>query len=46
MGPTCQICAPHPGIFIGDVSPTNVTGYIRRFHIIDEYIITFVGTDE
>jgi hypothetical protein len=24
----------------------NVTRYIRRFHITDEYIVTFVGTDE
>jgi hypothetical protein len=47
-GPTCQIhaSAPRPGIFIGDVSPMNVTGYIRRFHITDECIVTFIGTDK
>jgi hypothetical protein len=37
---------PHPIIFVGDVSPMNITGYIRRFHITDEYIVTFIGTDE
>jgi hypothetical protein len=37
---------PRPGIFIGDVSPTNVIGYIHRFYVTDEYIITFVSTDE
>jgi hypothetical protein len=36
----------HPGIFISDMSPMNVTRYIRRFHVTDEYIVTFVGTDE
>jgi hypothetical protein len=24
----------------------NITGYIRRFHVTDEYIVTFVGTNE
>jgi hypothetical protein len=46
----CQLSVPHPGhcpsTFIDDVSPTNTTGYIRQFHITDEYIVTFVGTDE
>jgi hypothetical protein len=27
-------------------SPTNVIRYICRFHVTDEYIVTFVGTDE
>jgi hypothetical protein len=44
-GPTYQIC-PCPIIFVGDVSPMNVTGYIYLFHITDEYIVTFVGTNE
>jgi hypothetical protein len=46
--PTCQIHAPAPGaaIFISDVSPTNVTEYIHWFHVTNEYIITFIGTDE
>jgi hypothetical protein len=46
--PTCQIRAPplRPDIFVGDVSPMNVTGYICRFHITDKYIVTFVGTNE
>jgi hypothetical protein len=38
--------SPHPGIFISDMSPMNVIRYIRWFHIIDIYIVTFVGTDE
>jgi hypothetical protein len=37
---------PHPSIFIGDVSPMNVTRNIRRLHITDEYIVTFLGTNE
>jgi hypothetical protein len=37
---------PLPSIFIGDVSPMDVIGYIRRFHVTDEYIVTFIGTDE
>jgi hypothetical protein len=42
----CQIRAPalRPGIFVGDVSPMNVIGYIYRSHVIDEY--TFISTDE
>jgi hypothetical protein len=24
----------------------NATRYIHRFHVIDEYIATFIGTDE
>jgi hypothetical protein len=45
---TCQIRAPAPylSIFVGDVSPMNVTGYIHRLHVTDEYIVPFVGTDE
>jgi hypothetical protein len=35
-----------PGIFIGDVSPTNITSYIHRCYITDQYIIKFIGTDE
>jgi hypothetical protein len=35
-----------PGIFVDDVSPTNVTPYIRRCHVTDKYIVKFVGTDE
>jgi hypothetical protein len=45
MGPPVR-SAPHPGIFIGDVSPMNVTGYIHRFHVTDEYTVTFIGADE
>jgi hypothetical protein len=47
-GPTCQIHAPapHPSIFIGDVSPMNVTGNIHQFHITNEYTIIFISTDE
>jgi hypothetical protein len=37
---------PCPSTFIGDVSPTNIIGYIRRFHVTDEYIVTFIDTDE
>jgi hypothetical protein len=37
---------PSPDIFIGDMLPMNVTRYIRRFDVTDEYIVTFVGTDE
>jgi hypothetical protein len=37
---------PHPSMFIGDVSPMNVIGYIHWFHVIDEYTVIFVGTDE
>jgi hypothetical protein len=46
----CHLSVPHPGrcpsTFIDDVSPMNATRYIRRFHITDEYIVTFVRTDE
>jgi hypothetical protein len=40
-GPMCQIYtpAPHPGIFVGDVSPMNVTPYIHRCDVTDEYIV-------
>jgi hypothetical protein len=43
--PTRQIRAPAlcPGIFIGDVSPTNVAPYILRCHITNEYIVKFIG---
>jgi hypothetical protein len=37
---------PRPSTFIGDVSPMNIIGYIRRFHVTDEYIVTFIDTDE
>jgi hypothetical protein len=30
---------PRPSIFIGDVSPTNVTRYIYRFHVTNEYAV-------
>jgi hypothetical protein len=48
VGPTYQICAPasHPDIFMSDVSLMNVTGYIRRFHVTNEYTVIFVGADE
>jgi hypothetical protein len=29
--------APYPTVFVGDVSPTNVTEYIRGFYVTDEY---------
>jgi hypothetical protein len=35
-----------PCIFIGDVEPMNIQRYIRQFHIIDEYIIIFLRTEE
>jgi hypothetical protein len=35
-----------PSIFIGDVSPMNILAYIDRFHITDEYILIFLGTEE
>jgi hypothetical protein len=44
----CQIRvpAPCPVIFIGDVSLMNVTAYIHWWHVIDEYIVTFVKNEE
>jgi hypothetical protein len=46
----CHLSAPqpkpHPSTFIGDVSPTNTTSYIRRVHVTDEYIVTFIDTDK
>jgi hypothetical protein len=33
-------------MFVDDVSPMNVIVYIRRFHVTDKNIITFIGTDE
>jgi hypothetical protein len=45
MGPPVR-SASHPNIFVGDMLSMNVTGYIYRFHVTDEYIVTFVGTDE
>jgi hypothetical protein len=46
--PTYQTRAPAPrtNIFVDDVSQTNVTKYIRRFHVTDEYIVVFINTDE
>jgi hypothetical protein len=35
-GSTCQIRSPAPTPLYSSVSPTNVTEYIYRFHIIDE----------
>jgi hypothetical protein len=42
----CMLWPPTPAIFIGDVSPMNITAYIHRWHVIDEYIVTFIGIDE
>jgi hypothetical protein len=47
----CAICqshgpAPHPSTFAGDMYLMNTTGYIHWFHITDEYIVTFISTDE
>jgi hypothetical protein len=44
--PTCQTPVLPPNIFIDDVSPMNITRYIHQFHIIDEYVVIFVSTDE
>jgi hypothetical protein len=46
--PTCQTraLAPWTNIFVSDVSLMNVTEYIRWCHVIDEYIVIFIGTDE
>jgi hypothetical protein len=41
-----RVWVPRPNIFVDNVSPMNVIGYIHRFHITDECIVTFVGTDE
>jgi hypothetical protein len=46
MGSPVRICTPTPSTFVGDVSPMNVIRYIHRFHVINEYIVTFVGTNE
>jgi hypothetical protein len=35
-----------PSIFVDDVSPTNVIGYIHRFYVTGEYIVTFISTNE
>jgi hypothetical protein len=48
-GPTniwTHLSDPRSSIFVGDVLPMNVTRYIHWFYIIDEYIVTFIGTDE
>jgi hypothetical protein len=37
---------PVPRYIHRDVSPTNITPYIYRYHITNEYMIKFVGTDE
>jgi hypothetical protein len=37
---------PHPSTFVGDMSPMNTIRYIRRFHVTDKYIVTFIGTYE
>jgi hypothetical protein len=37
---------PRPTIFVGDVSPMNVTEYTRQFYITGEYMVIFMGTDE
>jgi hypothetical protein len=37
----CHLSVPWP-----PSQYTNATGYIHRFHITDEYIVTFVGNDE
>jgi hypothetical protein len=29
--------AQAPSIFLGDVEPTNIRAYIRRFHVTDGY---------
>jgi hypothetical protein len=47
----CANCQSHgscplPNSFVSDVSPMNITGYIRRFHVTDKYIVIFIGTDE
>jgi hypothetical protein len=40
VGSTCKIRAPapRPSIFVGGMSPTNVTTYIHWCHITDEYL--------
>jgi hypothetical protein len=38
--------SPRPSIFIGEVSPMNVTGYIRRFYVTDEYTVIFIGSNK
>jgi hypothetical protein len=45
MGPPVRSAPSHPGIFIGDMSPMNINGYVRQFHVFDEYTVAFVGTD-
>jgi hypothetical protein len=48
MRPPVRSTPQSPNLLVHSsvMSPTNITGYIHQFHITDEYIVTFVGTDE
>jgi hypothetical protein len=43
MGPPVRSAPRSPPQY---VSPMNIMAYIHRCHVIDEYIVTFVSTDE